>query len=44
MDGVNCKVKQALVLAAGEGNRLRKYAKQKAIHRIADVPLLGRIL
>ena len=44
MDGVNSEAKQALVLAAGEGSRLRKYAKQKAIHHIAGVPLLGRIL
>jgi choline kinase/phosphatidylglycerophosphate synthase len=44
MVGVNSEASQALVLAAGEGSRLRKYAKQKVIHNIAGVPLLGRIL
>lgn len=43
MDGVS-KVKQALVLAAGKGSRLRECAKQKVIHYIAGIPLLGRIL
>jgi CDP-L-myo-inositol myo-inositolphosphotransferase len=43
MDNVS-EIKQALVLAAGKGNRLRECAKQKAIHYIAGVPLLGRIL
>ena len=44
MDGVNTEAIKALVLAAGEGSRLRKYAKQKTLHYIAGVPLLGRIL
>ena len=44
MDGVADKAIKALVLAAGEGSRLRKYAKQKTLHHIAGVPLLGRIL
>ena len=44
MDGVNSEAIKALVLAAGEGSRLRKYAKQKTLHHIAGVPLLGRIL
>jgi len=44
MDEVNSEAIEALVLAAGEGSRLRKYAKQKTLHHIAGVPLLGRIL
>jgi len=44
VDGVNSEAIKALVLAAGEGSRLRKYAKQKTLHHIAGVPLLGRIL
>ena len=44
MNGVNSEATKALVLAAGEGSRLRKYAKQKTLHHIAGVPLLGRIL
>lgn len=35
---------EALVLAAGEGSRLRKYARQKVLKPIAKIPLLGRIL
>lgn len=35
---------EALVLAAGEGSRLRKYARQKVLQPIAKIPLLGRIL
>ncbi len=34
----------ALILAAGEGTRLRGRAKHKTIIRIAGIPLLGRIL
>ena len=44
MGGVNSEPIKALVLAAGEGNRLRKYSKQKTLHHIAGVPLLGRVL
>jgi CDP-L-myo-inositol myo-inositolphosphotransferase len=44
MDVVNSGAIKALVLAAGEGSRLRKYAKQKTLHHIVGVPLLGRIL
>ena len=44
MDEVNSEAIKALVLAAGEGSRLRKYAKQKTLQHIAGVPLLGRIL
>jgi len=44
MGGVNSKAIEALLLAAGEGSRLRTYAKQKTLHHIAGVPLLGRIL
>jgi len=44
MHGVNSGAIKALVLAAGEGSRLRKYAKQKTLHHIVGVPLLGRIL
>ena len=43
MVGVS-ETNQALVLAAGEGSRLREYKKQKATHYIAGVPLIGRIL
>jgi choline kinase len=32
------------VLAAGQGSRLKDSAKQKALHPIAGVPILGRIL
>ena len=35
---------EALVLAAGEGSRLRKYAKQKVLEPVAKVPLLGKVL
>ena len=35
---------EALVLAAGEGSRLRKHARQKVLQPIAKIPLLGRIL
>jgi len=42
MDDIN-KTTQALVLAAGKGNRLKDYTKQKIIHHINGVPLLGII-
>jgi len=35
---------EALVLAAGEGSRLRKYTKQKVLGSIAKISLLGRVL
>ena len=35
---------EALVLAAGEGSRLRKHARQKVLQPIGKIPLLGRIL
>lgn len=35
---------EALVLAAGEGSRLRKHTRQKVLQPIAKIPLLGRIL
>ena len=35
---------EALVLAAGEGSRLRAYTRQKVLQPIAKIPLLGRIL
>jgi len=38
------KVKQALVLAAGEGSRLKNWTKQKALYCIAGFPLLGIVL
>ena len=45
MDGANgSNAVKALVLAAGEGSRLREYARQKTLHHIAGEPLLGRIL
>jgi len=34
----------ALVLAAGEGSRLRKYAKQKPLLKVAGMPLVERVL
>lgn len=34
---------EALVLAAGEGSRLKEYAQQKVLEPIARVPILGRI-
>lgn len=38
------KTNRALVLAAGQGSRLKKYVKQKLVHPVDGVPLLGRIL
>jgi len=43
MCGINDSL-EVLILAAGEGSRLRKYAEQKVLERIAGVPILGRIL
>jgi len=34
----------ALVLAAGEGSRLRKHAEQKPLLQVAGMPLIGRVL
>lgn len=34
----------ALVLAAGEGSRLKKYAWSKPLIQIAGMPLIGRVL
>ncbi|MBZ9572104.1 NTP transferase domain-containing protein [Patescibacteria group bacterium] len=34
----------ALVLAAGEGSRLRKYARSKPLLQVAGMPLIGRVL
>ncbi|MFQ5820805.1 MAG: NTP transferase domain-containing protein [Candidatus Heimdallarchaeota archaeon] len=34
----------ALVLAAGEGSRLRTYTKQKPLSQVAGIPLIGRVL
>jgi len=34
----------ALVLAAGEGSRLREYAEQKPLLQVAGMPLIGRVL
>ncbi|MGC9345170.1 MAG: NTP transferase domain-containing protein, partial [Candidatus Bathyarchaeales archaeon] len=34
----------ALVLAAGEGSRLRKYARLKPLLQVVGIPLLGRVL
>ena len=34
----------ALVLAAGEGSRLREYTKSKPLLRVGGMPLLGRVL
>lgn len=35
---------EALVLAAGDGSRLRRYTRQKVLEPIAKIPLLGRVL
>ena len=35
---------EALILAAGEGSRLKTHARQKVLQPIAGIPLLGRIL
>ena len=35
---------EALVLAAGEGSRLKRHTEQKVLEPIARVPILGRIL
>jgi len=41
---ISSKSVKALVLAAGEGSRLRRFARQKVLFKIAGVPLLGRVL
>ncbi|MDG6223808.1 MAG: NTP transferase domain-containing protein [Candidatus Bathyarchaeota archaeon] len=38
------KINRALVLAAGQGSRLKDYVDQKVVHYVDGVPLLGRIL
>jgi len=44
MNGTSRNSINALVLAAGEGNRLRKYTKQKPLLQVAGMPLIGRVL
>jgi len=44
MNETNTNSIQTLVLAAGEGSRLRRFARQKVLFKIAGVPLLGRVL
>jgi choline kinase/phosphatidylglycerophosphate synthase len=44
MNKTNINSISALVLAAGEGSRLRKYAKQKPLLQVAGMPLIGRVL
>lgn len=44
MNETNGNSVPALVLAAGEGSRLRKYAKQKPLLQVAGMPLVGRVL
>ncbi|MDI6691259.1 MAG: NTP transferase domain-containing protein [Candidatus Bathyarchaeota archaeon] len=34
----------ALLLAAGEGRRLKEYTKSKPLIQIAGIPLIGRVL
>jgi len=44
MNGTSRNSIDALVLAAGEGSRLRKYAEQKPLLQVAGMPLVGRVL
>jgi len=44
MNGTSPDSTSALVLAAGEGSRLRKYAEQKPLLQFAGMPLIGRVL
>jgi choline kinase/phosphatidylglycerophosphate synthase len=44
MNDTNGSPIPALVLAAGEGSRLRKYARPKPLLQVAGIPLLGRVL
>ncbi len=44
MNDMNGSLIHALVLTAGEGSRLRKYARLKPLLQVADVPLFGRVL
>ncbi len=38
------KPNRALILAAGQGTRLKNYVKQKAVHYLDGIPILGRVL
>lgn len=44
MNNTNGSSIHALVLAAGEGSRLRKYAELKPLLHVTGIPLLGRVL
>jgi len=44
MNDTNGSPVHALVLAAGKGSRLRKYAEQKPLLQVAGMPLIGRVL
>ncbi len=44
MNETNSNRIPALVLAAGEGSRLRKYASPKPLLQVAGMPLIGRVL
>lgn len=44
MNEANGNSVPALVLAAGEGSRLRKHAEQKPLLQVAGMPLIGRVL
>lgn len=44
MNEANGNSVPALVLAAGEGSRLRKHAEQKPLLQVAGMPLMGRVL
>lgn len=44
MNDTNGSPIHALILAAGEGSRLRKYAGPKPLLQVAGIPLLGRVL
>jgi choline kinase/phosphatidylglycerophosphate synthase len=44
MNETNSNSIPALILAAGEGSRLKKYAWSKPLIQIAGMPLIGRIL
>lgn len=44
MNEANADSIPALVLAAGEGNRLREYAEQKPLLQVAGMPLIKRVL
>jgi len=44
MNDTNGSQVHALVLAAGEGSRLRKYASPKPLLQVAGMPPIGRVL